>query len=60
MPIENWKNHEHHRIPLVNNENLTNLRIPCENTKTTNHGNHRISKDNNENHEIVEFHLKII
>ena len=47
-------------MPLINNENQTNLRIPCENTKTTNHGNHNISNEDQENNEIIELHLKIM
>ena len=45
---------------LDNNENQANLRIQCENTKTTNRGNHRISNENHENHEIIELHSLIM
>ena len=48
------------KFRLDNNDNHTNLRIQCENTKTINQGNHRISNENQENHEIIELHSLIM
>ena len=58
ISCKNNENNENLTISCKLHENNENHRIPCENDE--NLANLIISFDNYENHEIVEFHLRIM